>query len=137
MVVLVSVATHDTSHAESPPALPALPGFTGLGQVLVDKTGCASCPAVFVTSKRHRGFALASDTPFPISQSGRVDVTCTEGTTYHVFLYSPRHGGVFQLIPNSCVNFDSKEIKLTVTSVSLSPADAERSVALVAYGSFG
>jgi hypothetical protein len=54
-----------------------------------------------------------------------------------VFLNSPRRGGLFQVIPNSCVNLDSKEMKLTVTSVGLSPADAERTVALVAYGSFG
>ena len=136
-VALVMIAGHETSRAEGATELPALPGWTALGQVQLDKTGCPSCPAVFATNRRHRGFALASDSPFAISQSGRVDVTCADGSSYNVFLHSTRRGGLFQVIPNACVNFDSKEMKLTVTSVGLSPPDAGRTVALVAYGSFG
>lgn len=53
-----------------------------------------------------------------------------------MFLASSLRGGPFQVIPNTCSSLDSKEIKITVTSVGLSPPDAERSVALMAYGSF-
>lgn len=134
VVVLLSVGRPRTSHAET---APSLPGFSTIGQVLVDKSGCPSCPAVLTTEKRHRTFALASDSPFPVVLSGRVDVTCANGASYHVFLSSPRRGGPFQIVPNTCPNLESKEITLTVSSVGLSPADAERSVALIAYGSFG
>lgn len=133
-VVLFSLARPSTSRAES---APSLPGFAALGQVSVDKSGCASCPRVIATEQRHRAFALASDSPFPVSLSGRIDVTCGNGATYHVFLQSPRRGGPFQLVPNTCVNLETKEITLTVTSVGLAPADQERSVAVIAYGSFG
>lgn len=133
-VALFTVVGHDTSRADS---TPTLPGWMALGQVTLDKTGCSSCPAVITTSRRHRGFGLASDTPFALTQTGRVDVTCADGWSYHVFLQSPRRGGLFQVIPNSCVNLDSKEIKLTITSVGLSPPDAERTVSLITYGSFG
>jgi hypothetical protein len=133
-VIVAALARPGTSHAET---APSLPGFSTLGQVSIDKTGCPSCPAVVATSKRHRAFALASDSPFPVILSGRIEVACADGTTYHVFLSSPRRGGPFQVVPNTCVNLDSKEITLTVTSVGLSPADAERTVGLIAYGSFG
>jgi hypothetical protein len=127
-----------TSEAAEPlDTAPSLPGFATLGQVSVDKTGCPSCPATIATNKRHRAFALASDSPFAVVLSGRVEVTCADGTTYHVFLQSPRGGGPFQVVRNTCVNLDSKELTLTVTSVGLSPADAERSIALITYGSFG
>lgn len=135
VVVLVSIGRPRASHAET--TAPSLPGFSALGQVLVDKSGCPSCPAVFPTEKRHRTFALASDSPFPVVLSGRAEITCTNGASYHVFLSSPRRGGPFQIVPNTCPNLESKEISISVTSVGLSPADAERSVALIAYGSFG
>jgi hypothetical protein len=135
MPMLVGVTQPRISEAAE--AAPSLPGFATLGQVSVDKTGCASCPATIATSKRHRAFALASDSPFPVVLSGRVEVTCGDGTTYHLFLQSPHRGGPFQVVRNSCANLDSKEITLTVTSVGLSPADAERTVDLIAYGSFG
>lgn len=134
MATLLSVARPSTSRADT---APSLPGFATLGQVLVDKTGCTSCPLVLPTDKRHRAFALASDSPFPVTLSGRVDVTCGNGATYHVFLQSPHRGGPFQLLPNSCVNLETKDVTVTVTSVGLSPADAERKVAVIAYGSFG
>ena len=134
VVVLLSLTRPSTSRAES---APSLPGFAPLAQVVVDKDGCSSCPLVIKTNKRHRVFALASDSPFPVTLSGRVDVTCANGVSYHVFLQSPNRGGPFQLVPNSCVNLDSKEVTMTVTSVSLAPADAERTVTVFAYGSFG
>jgi len=133
-VSLATLAVPNTSQADSQPAIA---GYAGLGQVLIDKNGCASCPAVFTTGRRYRAFALVSDTPFPINQTGRVDVTCGTGTSYHVFLQSPLRSGPFQVIPNNCVNLDSKDVKLTITSVSLSAQDAEKTVALMAYGSFG
>lgn len=134
VVVLLSIGRPRTGHAET---APSLPGFSPLGQVVVDKSGCPSCPVVITTEKRHRTFALASDSPFPVVLSGRVEVTCANGASYHVFLNSPRRGGPFQIVPNSCPNLESKEITLVVTSVGLSPADAERTVALIVYGSFG
>jgi hypothetical protein len=134
VAALFSIGGEGTSRAED---APPLAGFSPLGQVLLDKSGCPSCPAVFATNKRHRAFGLASDSPFPVSQSGQLDVTCTSGASYHYFLRPATRGGLFQLVPNMCVNLDSKEIKLTITSVGLSPPDAERTVTLVAYGSFG
>lgn len=134
IVALFSIAQPRTSRAD---AAPSLPGFASLGQVVVDKDGCASCPLVITTEKRHRAFALASDSPFPVHLTGRVDVVCANGSTYHVFLSSPRGGGPFQLVRNDCVNLETKDVTLTVTSVGLSPADAERKVAVIAYGSFG
>lgn len=116
--------------------VPSLPGFASLGQVAIDKDGCASCPAIISTSKRHRTFALASDSPYPVMLSGRVEITCANGSTYHVLLQSTRRGGPFQLIPNSCVNLESKSLTVTITSVGLTPADAERTVTLIAYGNF-
>jgi hypothetical protein len=133
-VMLVSFARPSPSQAET---APSLPGFAMLGQVAVDKSGCPSCPRVIATDDRHRTFALASNSPFPVMLSGRLDVTCTNGATYHVFLQSPRRGGPFQVVPNTCVNLETKEITLTVTSVGLAPADSERTVTLIAYGSFG
>ena len=129
----LTIADQRTSRAES---APALPGFASLGQVLLDKDGCASCPVVFATSRRHRAFAFASDSPFPVNQSGRIEVTCANGSTYHVFLHSPLRSGLFQVVSNDCVNLDAKQVTLTITSVSLSPQDAERTVALLAYASF-
>jgi hypothetical protein len=133
-VAFVSFSAVDTSRADSPPALS---GFAPLGQVVLDKNGCTSCPAVFATARRHRAFALASDSPFPVHQIGRVDVACANGSDYHVFLQSTVRGGPFQLVPNLCVNLDSKEVKVTVTSVTLSPPDEDRTVALMTYGSVG
>ncbi len=132
-LAMTTLAGEDTSRADSQPALA---GYAGLGQVLIDKNGCSGCPAVFTTGRRYRAFALVSDTPFPINQTGRVDVTCGTGTSYHVFLQSSVKSGPFQLIPNNCVGLDSKEVKLTITSVSLSAQDAEKTVALMAYGAF-
>jgi hypothetical protein len=105
--------------------------------VVIDKTGCPSCPSVVMTEKRHRTFALASDSPFPLVLSGRVEVTCADGGSYHLLLHSPRRGGPFQIVPNTCANLDSKQLTVTVTSVGLAPADAERKVSLILYGSFG
>jgi len=133
-VTLLSVARPSIGRAET---APSLPGFSALGQVVVDKNGCSSCPHVLPTDKRHRNFALASDSPFPVMLSGRLDVTCANGTSYQVFLQSPRRGGPFQIVPNACTNLESKELTLTITSVGLSPADAERTITLFAYGSFG
>lgn len=131
---MFSIGDHDASRADT---APALSGFAPLGQVVIDKTGCSSCPVVFTTGKRHRAFAFASDSPFPISQTGRIDVACANGSSYHVFLQSPVRSGPFQLVPNNCVNLDTKQVTLTITSVSLSPPDLEKTVTLLAYGSFG
>lgn len=109
-------------------------GRTSLGQVSLDKSGCASCPATFATPSRYPTFALASDTPFPINLSGRIDVNCTDGSRYDVFLSSPMRGGVFQTIPNLCVNYDSKSLKLAITTVGLSDPDKDRTVTLTALG---
>ena len=131
-VTLTTFAVEDTSRADSQPAIS---GYAGLGQVLIDKNGCSSCPATFQTSRRYKGFALVSDTPYPINQTGRVDVTCEKGTSYHVFLQSSLRSGPFQLIPNNCIGNETKELKLTISSVSLSSQDADKTVALMAYGS--
>lgn len=108
--------------------------WTPFGQVSLDKNGCGSCPATFPTPSRYRSFGLATDSPYAVTLNGRIDVTCADGGSYNVALRSAVRGGIFQQVPNSCVNLDSKEIKLTITSVSLSPPDAERTVALTAYG---
>lgn len=134
IVTLVCLSRPTVSRAES---APSLPGYATLGQVSVDKSGCSSCPLVLTTTKRHRTFALASDSPFPVSLSGALEVTCDDGATYQFPLRSPHRGGPFQIVPNTCANLASKEVKLTVTSVGLSPADAERSIGLIVYGSFG
>jgi hypothetical protein len=133
-LALSSLAGDGRSQTESPPALA---NWTPLGQVFIDKSGCASCPATFATSRRHRAFGVASDSPFPVSLAGRIDVICEEGTTYSAYLRSPLSDGLFQIVPNACVNLESKEIQLTVTFVGLAPPDAARKVALIVYGSFG
>lgn len=133
IVALVLVGYDTPSEAQLAP----VPSWTPLGQVRLDKEGCASCPAALRTSIRHRGFALATDSIYPISLTGRVDVTCGNGASYNVFLSSPARGGVFQVIPSSCMNFDVKEVKLTITSVSLSPPDVDRSALLTVYGTVG
>lgn len=135
--VALALSTLVGDARSQPQSLPALANWTPLGQVVVDKSGCASCPATFATKRRHRNIGLASDSPFPVSLTGRIDVSCTDGTTYNVYLRSPLREGLFQVVPNTCANLDSKEVQLTVTSIDLSPPDAERSVALIAYGSFG
>lgn len=109
-------------------------GWAPLGKVTVDKNGCASCPATFPTPQRHRAFGIDSDSPFAVGLNGRFDVTCADGNTYDVPLRSATRGGLFQVLPNQCVNLDVKEIKLTITSVSLSPPDAERTITLNFYG---
>ena len=131
-VAFFSVAGHGTSRAES---APTLPNWTPLGQVMVDKSGCPSCPTTFPTSRRHRRFGLTSDSFFPVSLSGRFDVSCSNGTNYNVLLQSSSRDGLFQVIPNLCVNFESKEVKLTITSVGLSPADSDRTVAVAVHAS--
>ena len=131
-VALFSVAREQPSHAQVVPS-----GWVALGQVRLEKNACTSCPAKFQTTARHRTIGLSTDTPYPISLSGRVDVTCADGTTYNVLLRSSVRGGLFQTIRNSCVNLDAKEIGLTITTVSLSPPDADRSVALSVYGTLG
>lgn len=107
--------------------------WTPLGQVSIDKNGCASCPGTFPTTARNRTFGIGTDTPYAISLSGRIDVTCADNTTYNVALRSSVRGGIFQVIPNTCVNLDARSIALAVTSVGLSPPDAERTVALTVY----
>lgn len=133
IVVLAVVGSETPSQAQLPP----IPSWSPIGQVRIDKDGCSSCPASFGTSIRHRGFALATDSLYPISLTGRVDITCGNGATYNVFLNSPARGGVFQVIPTHCVNFDVKEVKLTITTVGLSPPDLDRSALLTIYGTVG
>src|SRR5688500_1408595 len=88
-IIGLIVAGYETpSRAQLPP----VPSWATVGQVRLDKDGCASCPAAFGTTIRHRGFALATDSIYPISLTGRVDVTCGNGTSYHVFLNSPARG---------------------------------------------
>jgi hypothetical protein len=132
-VALFSLTGDEPSHAQV--VVPA--GWTALGQVTLDKSGCASCPATFPTTNRHRSFGLASDTPYPLNLSGRIDVTCADGTTYEVLLKSSGRGGLFQIVPNTCVNFDAKQIGVTTTTVSLSPPDADRKVNVTVYGRVG
>lgn len=132
-VALFSSTGDDASHAQGAP----LPGWAPIGQVQLDKSGCASCPATFSIPSRHRSFGLATDSPFPVTLSGRIDVTCANGSTYDVLLRSSPRAGIFQVVPSSCVNLDTKEIKLTVTSLSLSPADENRTVVLTVYGKIG
>jgi hypothetical protein len=79
-------------------------------------------------------FGLASDSPFAISLAGRFDVTCSDGSTYNVFLNSPTGLGVFQLVSNQCVNYESTSITLSMTTVSLPPPDESRSIVLTVIG---
>lgn len=51
VLALFAFGEPETSRAEGPPAIS---GFAPIGQVLLDKSGCASCPAVFATTRRHR-----------------------------------------------------------------------------------
>jgi hypothetical protein len=127
-----SLAREDPSHAQVVPS-----GWAALGQVRLEKNACSSCPATFPTVNRHRNIGLSSDSPYPVSLSGRVDIKCADGTSYNVLLRSAARGGLFQVIRNSCVNLDAKEVGLTITSVSLSPPDADRTVTLSVYGSLG
>ncbi len=133
-VAFFSVAGDETSHAEN---APTLPNWTPLGRVLVDKGGCPSCPATFAVSGRHRFFGLVSESLYEVTPSGQIDVTCANDTRYNVFLQSAPRAGLFQIIPNSCPGWDTKEVKLTITSVNLSLPDQDRKVALFVYGRFG
>lgn len=133
-LTVAAVAAPSPGRAES---APALPGYAPLGEVRLDKTGCPSCPVTFSTDRRHRTFALTNDSPFPVVLAGRVEVTCANGSTYHVLLGSPRGGGPFQVVQNACTNLDAKSVSVDVTSVGLAPPDAERKVTLTVYGSFG
>jgi hypothetical protein len=128
-VALTTVRTNE------PLAAPQLPyGWTAIGQVTLDKSGCLECPATFPTASRPVTIGLASDSPFPISLAGRLDVNCTDGSTYDVFLNSPLRNGVFQFVPNHCVNYESTSVSLSMTTVSLSPPDEDRSVVLTVFG---
>jgi hypothetical protein len=109
-------------------------GWSRLGQVHLDKDGCKDCPASFATPTRQRTFGLATDSPFAVSLAGQVEVTCKDGTTYQALVRSATNGGLFQTIANTCTNFDSKELRLILTTVSLSPPDADRTVAIGVYG---
>lgn len=109
-------------------------GWTALGNVTLDKNGCTGCPATFPTAERWRAFGLGTDTPYAVALSGQAEVVCGDGTSYQVLIKPARRGGLFQVIGNSCVNFESKELRLALTSVSLSPPDADRTVTLTAYG---
>ncbi|WP_394837744.1 hypothetical protein LVJ94_12605 [Pendulispora rubella] len=125
------VAGHETSRAEGQPSLA---NWTALGRVLVTKEGCPSCPASFATSRRHRTFGLTSDSFYPVMLSGRFDVTCSNGTQYNMLLSSSQRSGLFQLVPNSCVDLETKEVKLTITSVGLNPKDSERNIEIGVHG---
>jgi hypothetical protein len=109
-------------------------GWTPLGSVALERNACTTCPAAFATPSRQRTFGLASDSPFPISLAGFIEVACADGSTYQVAVRSATRGGLFQTLPNSCVNLDSKEIRIALTTVALSPADADRRVTLTVYG---
>jgi len=118
-----------------PLVTPPLPyGWTAVGQVTLDRNGCAECPATFPTPDRSVAFGLASDSPFAISLAGRFDVICSDGSTYDVFLNSPTRRGVFQLVPNRCVNYESTSVTVSITTVSLSPPDENRSIVLTVFG---
>ena len=132
-----TVALLLTVEAPGQAQAPALPGWQPLGEVRLDRNGCAGCPAVIAMNQPHRRFGLASDSPSPVTLSGRIDVSCANGTTYNTLLQSPRRGGLFQIVPNACVNLEAKEIKLTITSVVLSPQDQDRTVGLYVYAAFG
>jgi hypothetical protein len=54
-----------------------------------------------------------------------------------VLLQTIPPGALSHLVPNTCVNLDVRELKMTVTSVRLSVPDEERTITVVAYGSFG
>lgn len=109
-------------------------GWTPLGQVVLEKNACAACPATFATPTRQRTFGLATDTPYPISLTGQVEIACADGTSYQILVRPAQRGGLFQTIGNSCVNLDSKELRLSLGSISVSPPDADRPVTLTVYG---
>jgi hypothetical protein len=109
-------------------------GWTEVGHVVLDKSGCADCPATFSDESRPISFALTSDSPFPIDLAGRFDVHCADGSTYDEFLNSPRRRGIFQRVPNLCINYDSTSVTVSMTTVSLSPPDENRLVMLTVYG---
>src|SRR4051812_4211061 len=89
-------------------------GWTPLGQVHLEQNACRDCPATFRTPARQRSFGLATDSPYPISLAGQLEVACTDGTTYQTVVRSATRGGLFQVIANTCTNFDSKELRLTL-----------------------
>jgi len=128
---LFLLAGHETSRAEGQPSLA---NWTAIGRVLVNKEGCSTCPATFATSRRHRTFGLTSDSFYPVMLSGRFDVTCSNGTQYNVLLQSSQRSGLFQTIANSCVDLETKDVKLTITSVGLTPKDSERSIEIGVHG---
>ncbi len=134
-ILLTSAALVLSSHGRTEAQGGYAPsGWTPLGHIVLDKNGCESCKAMFPTPQRHLAFALTSDSPFAVSLSGRVDVECADLSSYNVLLGSPLRGGVFQLVANSCINYDSTKVRLTITNVGLSSPDKERGIVIAAYG---
>ncbi len=134
-VVLLIVATSAPveSQVAQTPMSPA--GFTPIAQAQINRRGCPHCPIVGqVPPNRYQYFALGTDSINPISFSGRIDVNCIDGSSYNLYMRSPTGVGLFELIPNLCVNFDVFSIKVDVTSAALSPPDVERTFTLTLYG---
>ena len=115
-------------------AAPTPVGWTEVGHIVVDSAGCATCPATFPTESRPMAFALASDSPFPINLAGRFDVRCADGSKYNELLSSPSRMGIFQLVRNLCMNYESTSVTVSITTVTLSPPDANRRAGLTIYG---
>jgi hypothetical protein len=109
-------------------------GFTPISRTTFNRRGCATCPLIVNVPTRFQIFALGTDSAYPISLTGKVDVSCKDGSTYNVYMRSPTSAGLFQVIPNLCVNFDTFALKVSVDSASLSPQDVERTVTLTVYG---
>lgn len=128
--------------ALAPPGVPArhvspfFLGWKALGELHLTKDGCANAPCVLTIrpERRHRMFALATDSPLPVTLTGDVGITCGDGVTFSVFLQSSGAPGIFQVIGNSCNYLDVNELRLKVTSVGLLPGDGDHGVFITVYG---
>jgi hypothetical protein len=135
LVLVIATAAPEVKSqvAQTTPMSP--PGFTPIAQARVNRRGCEHCPVVTqIPPNRYPMFGLGTDSVNPISFTGRIDVNCVDGSNYNLYMRSPTQGGLFQLVPNLCVNFDAFSVKVDVQSASLSPPDVERTFTLTVYG---
>jgi hypothetical protein len=109
--------------------------WNAIGHVAIKGT-CAnnSCGLVVHPPQRYRNVALSTDSTFPTVFAGNVTTTCTDGTQTQFLLRPSTGAGIFQMIQNTCVNFNMKDVTVQIDSVELSPEDASRGVVLAVYG---
>jgi hypothetical protein len=135
VVVLIIVTAAPTVKSQVAQSPMSPPGFTPVAQTQINRRGCEHCPIVAqIPPNRYPMFGLGTDSVNPISFTGRIDVNCVDGSNYNIYMRSPTQGGLFQLIPNLCVNFDAFSVKVDVESAALSPPDVERTFTVTLYG---